>query len=163
MTSSLRNSIGSEYYCTTIYWFLLTLRLHYIHDSSVYSFIKAVDTKIALPRDDYFVLRLPDPSCVERERKHICEVPTTFTYNGRSQVQRDFSGFQTHACTRNAFLLVWWRGKSKELVSLKPWPNGLARRLKSTQVCRTCEGWPNGFAKSARKSQKAVNSTRIIG
>ena len=40
---------------------------------------------------------------------------------------------------------------------LKPWPNGLASRRKSTQVCktrtcvRTCEGWPNGFT-SRKKS-----------
>ena len=45
-------------------------------------------------------------------------------------------------------------------------PNGLASRCKSTQLCkmRTCEVWPNGFASrlaSSRKSQKAVNFTHI--
>ena len=45
-------------------------------------------------------------------------------------------------------------------------PNGLASRCKSTQLCkmRTCEVWPNGFASrlaSSRKSQKAVNFTNM--
>ena len=52
---------------------------------------------------------------------------------------------------------------------LKPWPNGLASRCKSTQVCktrtcvRTCDGWPNGCASelaSSRKSQKSWISRR---
>ena len=43
---------------------------------------------------------------------------------------------------------------------LKPWPNGLASRRKSTQACktrtcvRTCEGWPNGFARRLASRKK---------
>ena len=54
---------------------------------------------------------------------------------------------------------------------LKPWPDGLVSRCKSTQVCktrtcvRTCDGWPNGFAiirlASSGKLQKTVNFTRM--
>ena len=55
-------------------------------------------------------------------------------------------------------------------VLLKSWPNGLASRRKSTQVCRTrtcvrtCDGWPNGFASrlaSSRKSQRVANFPHI--
>ena len=61
-------------------------------------------------------------------------------------------------------------GKTKVLwkklkASLKPWPNGLASRRKSTQVwktrtyVRTCEGWTNGFANrlASRKTFHAYN------
>ena len=45
--------------------------------------------------------------------------------------------------------------------TIKPWPNGLASRRKSTQVCktrtcvRTCEGWPNGFASRLASRKKS--------
>ena len=50
-------------------------------------------------------------------------------------------------------------GTYTQIFSNKPWPNGLASRRKSMQVCktrtcvRTCEGWPNRFA-SQLASQK---------
>ena len=41
---------------------------------------------------------------------------------------------------------------------LKPWPNGLASRCKSMQVCktRTCDGWPNGFVSYASRKKSEI-------
>ena len=64
------------------------------------------------------------------------------------------------------FPLVYLRKQPLDSINLKPWPNGLASRLKSTQVCKTrtcvqtCEVWPNEFA-SRLASRKRPCISRI--
>ena len=56
--------------------------------------------------------------------------------------------------------MIGFRSIKVQCIKVKPWPNGLASRSKSRQVCktrtclRTCEGWPSGFTSRLASGKK---------